>query len=57
MSERCMYCLGLSSRAKEETEVSIEESYLVVSHECLESGRYTEKKFEISYCPYCGRKL
>lgn len=54
---RCVYCKCLEYQEDEGTEVCIDDYFLVVSHECSSCNRYTEKKFVINYCPYCGRRL
>ena len=53
----CAYCKCLEYQENEGTEVCIDDYFLVVSHECSSCRIYTEKKFVINYCPYCGRKL
>lgn len=53
----CIYCEENRTLEEKNFDITIINSFLVVGNECSEGCRYERARFNINYCPICGRKL
>lgn len=55
VTDMCKYCEWHKSQKEKTFDITIVNTCLVVGNEC--SCGYDRARFNINYCPMCGRKL
>ena len=53
----CKYCEKQKELKEEYFDITIVNACLVVGNECSEGCGYDRARFNINYCPMCGKKL